>query len=54
MKKVLIVSSNYYEKISNNLLEGASIELKKNNITNLISITIAVHLQKNLSFHKHY
>ena len=32
MKKVLIVSSNYYEKISNNLLEGASIELKKNNI----------------------
>jgi len=32
MKKVLIVSSNYYEKISDNLLEGASTELKKNNI----------------------
>ena len=32
MKKVLIVSSNYYEDISNNLLEGASKELKKNNI----------------------
>ena len=32
MKKVLIVSSNYYEKISNNLLEGASKELKQNNI----------------------
>ena len=29
MKKVLIVSSNYYEDISNNLLEGASKELKK-------------------------
>ncbi len=32
MKKVLIVSSNYYEDISKNLLEGASKELKKNNI----------------------
>ena len=32
MKKVLIVTSNYYEDISNNLLEGASKELKKNNI----------------------
>ena len=32
MKKILIVSSNYYEDISNNLLEGASKELKKNNI----------------------
>ena len=32
MKKVLIVSSNYYEDISNNLLEGASKELKKNKI----------------------
>ena len=32
MKKVLIVSSNYYEKISDNLLEGSSTELKKNNI----------------------
>ena len=32
MKKVLIVSSNYYEEISKNLLEGASKELKKNNI----------------------
>jgi len=32
MKKVLIVSSNYYEDISNNLLEGASQELKNNNI----------------------
>ena len=32
MKKVLIVSSNYYEDISNNLIEGASKELKKNNI----------------------
>ena len=31
-KKVLIVSSNYYENISSNLLEGASKELKKNNI----------------------
>ena len=29
MKKVLIVSSNYYEDISNNLLKGASKELKK-------------------------
>ena len=32
MKKVLIVISNYYESISNNLLEGASEELKTNNI----------------------
>ena len=32
MKKILIVSSNYYEDISNNLLEGASQELKNNNI----------------------
>ena len=32
MKKVLIVSSNYYEDISKNLIEGASKELKKNNI----------------------
>ena len=32
MKKVLIVNSNYYEDISKNLLEGASKELKKNNI----------------------
>ena len=32
MKKVLIVSSNYYENIGKNLLEGASKELKKNNI----------------------
>ena len=32
MKKVLIVTSNYYEDISNNLLEGASQELKNNNI----------------------
>ena len=32
MKKVLIISSNYYEDISKNLLEGASKELKKNNI----------------------
>tara|TARA_Y100001970_G_scaffold53456_1_gene67711 strand:+ start:1411 stop:1806 length:396 start_codon:yes stop_codon:yes gene_type:complete len=32
MKKILIVSSNYYEDISKNLLEGASKELKKNNI----------------------
>ena len=32
MKKVLIVSSNYYADISNNLLEGASKELKKNKI----------------------
>ena len=32
MKKILIVSSNYYEDISNNLLEGASEELKKNKI----------------------
>ena len=32
MKKVLIVSSNYYESIGNNLLEGASSELKTNNI----------------------
>ena len=33
MKKVLIVSSNYYEDISKNLLDGASKELKKNNIS---------------------
>ena len=33
MKKILIVSSNYYEDISNNLLEGASKELKNNNIS---------------------
>ena len=32
MKKILIVSSNYYEDISNNLLEGASEELQKNKI----------------------
>ena len=32
MKKVLIVSSIYYENISNNLLDGASKELKTNNI----------------------
>ena len=31
-KKILIVSSNYYEEISNNLLKGASQELKNNNI----------------------
>ena len=30
--KILIVSSNYYEKISNNLLIGATDELKKNKI----------------------
>ena len=29
--KVLIVSSNYYENISNNLLKGATEELQKNN-----------------------
>ena len=31
-KKVLIVTSNYYEQISSNLLKGASEELKFNNI----------------------
>ena len=31
-KKVLIVSSDYYENISNNLLEGAKEELKSNNL----------------------
>ena len=30
--KILIVISNYYENISNNLLSGASAELKKNNL----------------------
>jgi len=30
--KVLIVSSNYYEIINNNLLKGATDELKKNNL----------------------
>tara|TARA_Y100001970_G_scaffold273715_1_gene372315 strand:+ start:1968 stop:2366 length:399 start_codon:yes stop_codon:yes gene_type:complete len=29
--KILIVSSNYYENISENLLKGATEELKKNN-----------------------
>ena len=31
-KKVLIVSSNYYENINNNLLKGATEELKKNKL----------------------
>ena len=30
--KVLIVSSNYYENICNNLLKGATEELEKNNL----------------------
>ena len=48
MKKVLIVSSNYYENISNNLLEGASNELKTNNCVNSIFNGIAVTIDLGL------